>query len=377
MDIQKLLTDLVAIPSVNRMGRGDLPPSSSRMVEYVERWLRARGIRSERQPVPGGEENLIVRVGAPNAQAIVFDAHTDTVPAEGWEDRAFIPRVEGDRVYGRGACDTKGCLTAMLVALSRAVEAGGPANQVVLVATADEEYLRTGVRAFLQGGQRAALAIVGEPTRLEPVVACKGAARWEMTIPGRTAHSSRPGEGLNAITRLAELLRAVEAYNTNVAGVKRHPLVDPPTLTPTMVRGGSAPNVVPASCTVFVDLRTLPNEDAEAVMREARDFLQRRCSFPLDHGSAQLWKGADLPGEHPLVGRVMRHCRAVLGEAAAIEPRGVNYGCHASDYADAGIPAVVLGPGDIRHAHAVDEYIEVSEVEAAARIYHDLMTDPF
>jgi acetylornithine deacetylase len=111
-------------------------------------------------------------------------------------------------------------------------------------------------------------------------------------------------------------------------------------------------------------------------MAEAREFLRKRCSFPLEHGGEQLWKGADLPRQHPLVGRVLGSCRERLAGKASIEARGVNYGCHASDYADAGIPAIVLGPGDIKHAHAVDEYIELDEVAAAADIYFDLMTRP-
>lgn len=373
-EIEQLLGDLVAIPSVNRMGREGRPSSSRRMLEHLETWLDGRGLESRRQGVPGGEENLTVHIGPTDGPTILFDAHTDTVPADGWEQRAFVPQVDGGRLYGRGSCDTKASMAAMLAALAAAALRGTLPHQIVFAATADEEYLRTGVTALLDSGLRPDLAIVGEPTRLEPVVACKGIVRWEIVIPGRTAHSSRPSEGVNAIARLKEVLAAIDRYNETIAGSKRHPLVNPASLTPTVVRGGNAPNVVPCSCELLVDLRTMPDEDPEAAALETQKFLSAQCPFPLEHLGEQVWGGADVPTNHPLAQRCLRSCRNLAPAGREVELRGANYGCHASDYAARGIPAVVIGPGDIRFAHAVDEYVELDEVFAAAKIYFDLMT---
>lgn len=376
-DLHKLLADLVGIPSVNRMGRSEIAPSSGRMLDYIEAWLHARRIPTTRMPVPGGEQNLVATLPGPaGSPTVLFDAHTDTVPAEGWEERAFVPRREGDRLYGRGSCDTKGCMSAMLVALADAAQAGALPHTVIFTATADEEYMRTGVNAWLDAGGRADLAIVGEPTCLKPVVACKGVARWDVIVPGRNAHSSTPHEGVNAITRVGELVRAIEEYNDSFLKTRSHPLVRPSTLTPTMIAGGSAPNVVPSSCRVHLDLRTLPSDDPRLMLQEAQRFLNQRCSFPLEHVSERVFSGADLAPDHPLVQRCVASIRHVCGPETAATPLGANYGCHASDLAGRGVPSVVLGPGDIGVAHAIDEFIDLPEVEHAAKIYYDLMTRP-
>ena len=147
-EIQELLRRLTAIPSVNRMGREDIPPASHRMLDCIEPWLHARGIQTQRQPAGAGEGNLIARVGPPGAPTILFDAHTDTVPADGWEDRAFLPRVQDGRLYARGACDTKGSMTAMLVALAHAASSADELrNQIVFgTVNADREAFANAIR---------------------------------------------------------------------------------------------------------------------------------------------------------------------------------------------------------------------------------------
>jgi succinyl-diaminopimelate desuccinylase len=355
LGLNELLADLVSIHSVNAMGRREGPPSSERMVTYLERWLGHHGIACHRQEA-AGEQNLIATVPGPKgAPTIVFDAHTDTVPAPGWADRAFIPRVENGRLYGRGACDTKGCMAAMLWALAEAAKSPGQlANNIVFLASADEEYGRTGVKAYLDSRPDVQYAIVGEPTSLQPVIACKGAARWDIVVPGASAHSSTPRKGTNAITRAAQVQDA--------------------TMTPTMIQGGSAPNVVPDVCRVHVDLRTMPNEDPLEAARSAQSYLEEELDFAVAHENLRLWHGADLAPEHPLVQRAGA-CAARVGQGP-VQPIGVNYGCHASDYMERGIPAVVIGPGDIAVAHAVDEYLELEQLPRAAVLYLSLMTEP-
>lgn len=376
-ELTAMLADLVAIRSVNPLGRENRPASSPPVVDYLQRWCETQGLAFERQRVGTRDANLIVTVpGAPGGPSVLFDAHTDTVPADDWSDRAFQPRVDCGRLYGRGSCDTKASMVAMLTALRRyrdLPQEQRPAT-AQFVATADEEYGRTGVATFLKAGGRASFAIVGEPTRLVPVIACKGAARWQMTVSGRSAHSSTPRQGVNAIVRMARVIQVLEDYEQAILSAKRHPLVDPATLTVSVIAGGTAVNVVPAACTVSVDLRTMPDEDPGAAMQDAQRYLATRLDFNVHHDDVQLWGGADLPADAPLVRHVLGCC-ATAGRPG-LDPMGVNYGCHASDYAGAGIPAVVLGPGDIAFAHAIDEYVELGCVQQAADIYYRIMTTP-
>ncbi len=371
-----LLAKLIEIPSVNPMGQeADSPGASAGVVDYVEAWCRYRQIDCVRQAVPGGEENLIATVrGKADGPMIVFDAHTDTVPAD---HRAFSPRVHGGRVYGRGACDTKGSLAAMMCAIELAVSEGTPHATVVLLASADEEYSRTGVRAFLNSKPSMDYAVVGEPTSCEPVVACKGAARWDIVVPGKSAHTSEPHRGINAIGRMALVVRLLEEFERTMLVSKHHRLVDPPTLTPSLVNGGTVVNIVPNSCRVTVDLRVLPDERPGEAMNEVQTFLDQRLDFAVEHAAPQVWHGADTDPEGAFVRHCVSCCQSVRDESHTVQPRGVNFGCHASDYSSAGFPVVVLGPGGIEAAHTTDEFVEIADLLAASTIYHEIMTRPF
>jgi acetylornithine deacetylase len=389
-ELTRLICDLVAIRSVNRAGRSDLSPSSAGMVAYLERWFHQHGIATSRGAVPGGEENLLATLPGPvGAPAIVFDAHSDTVPADDWADRAFAPQLRDGRIYGRGACDTKAAMAAMMLALAEAAAGPPLPSTIVFIASADEEFGRTGVAAFLNSKPKLDYAVVGEPTRCELVIACKGAARWDIVTSGKSAHTSTPHKGVNAITRMAAVIAAIDEYSRTVLAAKSHPLVDPATWTPSLITGGTAINVVPEACRLSVDLRTMPQEDPRAAMRDAQQFLNAKCSFPLRHENPRVWSGADVPPDHAFVRHCLR-CRAdalrspsqhtdVLNASdldAAQTVKGVNYGCHASDYSERSIPAVVIGPGDIAQAHAIDEYVDVASAQQAARTYLEIMRRP-
>lgn len=373
--ITRLLSDLVAINSVNPMGRPGREFTGDGVLDYVQSYLADFGVIAQRQPAGGPWYNLVAVVEGPaSSPAIAFDAHSDTVPADDWADRAFTPRIDGGRLYGRGSCDTKAAMTAMLTALRAAYTTSRLACTVVLLISADEENGRSGVRAFLESRPRVDAAIVGEPTACRPVIACKGAVRWQMTVRGISAHTSTPRLGVNAIARMSELIAAMGRYEAQVLAGQTHELVDPPTLTPSVIAGGTAVNVVPDSCTVTVDLRTMPTEDPRAAHRRAVEWLGAQVPFAIEHAPAMLWNGASTPADHPLTRQVLA-CRRAAGlpEATA---EGANYGCHASDFGSVGIPAVIIGPGNIKVAHTVDEYVDLDDVARAAAVYEQIMTTP-
>jgi len=297
----------------------------------------------------------------------------DTVPAEHMEIEPFTPEVKDGRLYGRGSCDTKAALAAMLVALKRRLDAGGPEVSVVLAGTMDEEFRFRGVRRLVESGIRATGGMVGEPTGLDIVVAHKGVVRWKVRTRGRSTHSSQPEEGVNAIYRMAPVLSVLERYATQELRGAPHPLLGGPTLSVGLIEGGQTVNTVPDFCEIQIDRRTLPGEDAEEVMADVRSYLDAAAEIDFDleiEPPFLVDRAMELDEDDPIVRRVGEVCERTLG---ASRIRGVPYGTDASKLTPAGIPSLVFGPGHIVRAHSAVEYVEIEELCNAVAVYEGVL----
>src|SRR5581483_6854423 len=230
-----LLRDLVSRPSVNPMGRPLQGPElyEQRVADYLAEFFRELGVAHERQPVAPLRENVVARTdlaGAP--RTMLWEVHQDTVPVDQMTIDPFGAKIENGRLYGRGACDVKGGMAAMLAAFARLVrERPAGAANVILACTVDEEHTFTGVTHLVQSGVRADAAVVAEPTQLKIVHAHKGVIRWRLHTAGRSCHSSRPEQGVNAIYRMGRLLVGVERYAERLRASRTDPLLGPPTLS--------------------------------------------------------------------------------------------------------------------------------------------------
>src|SRR5258708_10115098 len=218
MDPLDILTDLVAIPSVNPMGR-DVHGSEyleTRLSDYLERFFHKLGVECQRMEVLPGRSNVVARIDRPGASVtVLLDAHQDTVPVAGMTIEPFQPVVKEGRLYGRGACDVKGGMAAMLAAFARLVaERPKLAASVVVSCTCDEESTAAGAKALARlwsdpsrsGSLLSApptVAVVAEPTDLNVIVAHRGAVRWKLRTRGRACHSPRPPEGGKRICKKA------------------------------------------------------------------------------------------------------------------------------------------------------------------------------
>lgn len=378
-----LLRELVSIPSMNPYRRPDLPPGygEAALAARVAACLRDAGLSVQLQEIAPGRPNVLARLeGPPDAAPRLFVAHLDTVPIEGMTIAPFEGAVRGGRLYGRGACDNKGSLAAMLAALRRVADSRSNASPILFAATADEENGYRGIRAALRhwrpgtadGGprpQRAPrAAFVGEPTGLRIVIAHRGVVRWTIAQSGQSAHSAHPEQGVNAIYRMTPLLRDLEALAAEIARRPAHPRVGPPTLSVGTIHGGHSVNTVPDHCILEVDRRLVPGESPDAAEAEVRALAER-------HGAAVerfFYAGAfEVPQDALAVRMATKAVAAVTGEATTI---GVAYATEAPEVFDAGIPVVVLGPGDASKAHAADEWIELDQLDAASQVYEHLMT---
>lgn len=409
-DVVHLLAELVRIPSVNPMGRplqGDIY-YEHRLSAFLEALFRQWGLPVERHPVAPGRDNVVTCVeGDPpplrGGRIVMFEAHQDTVPVDGMTIEPFNPRIEAGRLYGRGACDIKGGLAAMLAAVARLAEEKPPGRPtVVLACTVNEEHGFTGAAHWAAtyagtppdsghgpepvppGGRTALLprvpdaAIVAEPTELDVVVAHKGAVRWRATTHGRATHSSQPHLGRNAIYRMAEVLRCLEGYAEHeVPQLAQHPLCGRPTLSVGLIQGGLSVNTVPDWCTIEIDRRVLPVEDPRQALEHCLTYLRQELSddFPLTHEPPfMLTRGLADGANTALAERLGGLARRRAGRGTTI---GVPYGTDAPHFAATGCPTVVFGPGSIDQAHTADEWIDLWQLQAAAEILYELVAEPW
>ena len=374
-ELSRLVADMVAIPSVNPLekplgeGRGEAD-----LAALVASRLKAAGIQCELRDAAPGRPSVVARIPGESDETIWFDAHLDTVSGEGMAFDPFTPRIEGDKLYGRGAADDKGSLAAMMAALIAVAEARvTPPYTILLTATADEEYRMRGLLTLLQCGLQAGAAIVGEPSDLEIITAHKGVARFKVITTGKAAHSSRPDAGVNAIYHMGRVLEALEAYARRGVGRETHPILGKATLSVGVIRGGEHVNVVPDRCEIEVDRRLLPGDEGRRAVAEVRSYLNDAITEDVGlevTGPDLVVPGLDLPLDEPLVEAVSSAVRRITGRAAL---SGMSGTTHAGQLAEAGIPAVVLGPGAMGQAHTAAEELDLNQLEQAARIYELLM----
>jgi acetylornithine deacetylase len=371
--VEGILTHLIGIDSVNpRLAAGG--GGEAAVAAWIERFCDEHRLDHAVQPIEGTGPNVLAWVpGREEAVRLLFVAHLDTVPVIGFVGDPFAARRDGRRLYGRGACDTKGSLAAMLQALT-VIRRDRPRATVVVAGSADEEYRKAGARALAARTPRFEAAVVGEPTQLEPVIAHKGSVRWSIETQGRAAHTSKPELGINAITAMAKVVTAIE----DLAGTLRarpHALVGPPTLTISLIEGGVHVCVVPDRCRVTIDRRLVPGETPAQALQEVETVLEtvRQRHRGIDVRSV-LPAAEDPPLGSATTARIAdvarRACEDVAGTG---EFKGVPYGTDASQLAPAGIPCVVVGPGSIDQAHTVAEYVDMDQVEKAVEIYRRIM----
>lgn len=375
----RALRDLIAIPSVNAMGREDLPAAivgEERMARHLREALVRIGLDAE---LVGGDGRLSVVASARTAKAaetLLVASHLDTVPVDGMEIDPFDPAVADGHVYGRGACDTKAGLAALLEALSRVLARGTLARNVVVVGEADEEHRSIGAYDVLAalGERRPDWTLATEPTGLRLIHAHKGVVHARVRAAGRACHSSDPSLGRNAIVLLARAILAFEG-SAKIHLERPHPDLGPATLSIGLVHGGRATNVVPDEAWIWVDRRTLPGEGPETIERELTTILEREGlagEVVVDVCREEKPALGSTPGSPAVAGTAA----ALAAEGLDAEPTTVAFGTDAGVFAGAGIPSVVLGPGSIALAHTARECVPIAEVETMVRIFERLLEAP-
>lgn len=288
----------------------------------------------------------------------------------------LLPRIDGDRLYGRGTYDMKAGLAAALIACREAALAG-LSTRVVVAAVADEEHGSLGIQRVLDhfpadAADAAAAAIVTEPTEMTIGVAHKGFVWTEINIEGRAAHGSRPELGTDAIVKAGPLLVGLEELGRRV-GSHRHPLLGTATIHASLIEGGQGPSTIPGHCRLTIERRTLPGESLADTEQEISDLLARCADADRDFvatASTLMYRPPlETRSDHPIVQAVSAAHQSVRGQVADVT--GMSYWADSAFIAARGIPTVLFGPGG-DGAHAEVEWVSIADTVDCARILFDV-----
>ncbi|MCC6537941.1 MAG: M20 family metallopeptidase [Bryobacterales bacterium] len=373
--VLSILADLVRINSINPAYDQGQPEST--VADYVRKFFEGVGLETWEQEVSPGRPNRIGKLPGQGKGRVILEAHMDTASINGMTIPPFEPEIRDGKLYGRGSCDTKAGLAAMMDAVASLHEAGQtPPCEVWLSAVADEEYAFTGVLKLCEG-LTADAAIVAEPTELRNIVATKGVLRWRIRTRGKAAHSSKAHLGVNAIEHMAHVVLAIGADNARLAAQAPHPLLGPGTLNVGVIAGGVQVNFVPDGCAIEIDRRLLPGERVSDVLAHHERMLDElRARLP----------GFDAVQEEPMLADEALETSAdspVAATAAQVlnamglngTAAGVPYGSDASKLARIGVPCIVFGPGSIDQAHAAVEWVDCAQVVQAAEFYRRFLLE--
>ena len=378
---EKLLAELIALPSVNpaftMQSVASAQPVRSlfgekNIADFLAAFAARAGLEVEFQHVLPGRSNLIARLRPRNKvrRTVLLAPHLDTVGAD---ESQFVPRRKNGRLYGRGACDTKGSVAAMLAALGELADAKSrpQETEIIFAGLVDEENAQAGSRALVAQASRlqlatgrgsrdgcaAILAIVSEPTRLQVVTAHKGSLWLQLETRGKAAHGATPQLGQNAVHEMAGIVEILETDYAARLRRHRHPLLGAATVNVGTICGGTQPNIVPDRCAITIDRRTLPGETDIGVQREITAFLTaRKLRAKISSAKLAPARPLETDPELPLVRQFLRS----IGQT---RPMGVDFFCDAAILSAGGIPSVVFGPGDIAQAHTADEWISLASLE--------------
>jgi acetylornithine deacetylase/succinyl-diaminopimelate desuccinylase-like protein len=346
---------LVATPSVNPSLSVRQDPETEgegRIAAVTAELLRGWGFEVETPEVAPGRPNVVARLAGSADATLLLNGHLDTVGVEGMTIPPFAAQILGSRLLGRGACDMKGGVAALLAAVRRLARAGPRPNLVVLLAEVEAD-----------------LAVVCEPTSLAVMPAHKGFVWVTAVFEGRAAHGSLPAEGIDAIRHAALFVSELDRYTAALEHRAPHPLLAFGSIHTGTIAGGTAPSVYPDRCEVQLECRTMPGTRADEVLAELGMILDDvRRREPALRGSLQVAlarPGTEVATDSRVVTGLLGACRAHRLRA---DVRGMTAWVDAAYLNEAGTPAVCFGPGSTAQAHTADEWIETGEIRSCAEV---------
>ncbi|RRD93718.1 M20 family peptidase [Clostridiales bacterium COT073_COT-073] len=370
---KEFLQEIIAFETVNP------PGAEAVLARRIAEIMEGYGFQTEIQAISEGRANVIIRLGD-HPNKIIFNGHLDVVPAgDGWKHQPFAVTEEGGRFYGRGTCDMKGAVAAMMaMAVKLKQENSLKDQELLLVFVADEEVSGQGSKAFTKTfakGNRN-WVIIGEPTSNHIHVGHRGIARLKVTLKGIQCHAGQPARGINANTLMAKFLLEVDALNQRMQD-RKQAILPPPNISATKVNGGIKDNVIPGECQAILDIRTVPGDTSQKLIEEVESILSKlfgeepNISWTVE-GYIEVAPGITAP-DHALVRTAAAAIQKVQAEAAKITY--FDGCCDMSYFLESGFEGIICGPGSLDQAHTLDEYLSTDEFYQAIAIYEAIVLE--
>lgn len=370
----KQVRDMVAIPSVNPMGRpvsGDIY-FESHLADFVETKMRALGMDIEKYEVSEGRPNVVGTLVKKGKPLLLLDSHLDTVPVEGMQ-APFDPVIKNNQILGRGSCDTKASMAMFLTAIEELKSENKElAWSIVLAGTVDEELHAKGALALVDRGLRPDLVILGEPTELNMIHAHKGAVRFHLETLGKSCHSSMPHLGKNAFYTMSEILLRIRAMNDIQLPKIKNPDLGSPTINPGTITGGISVNAVPDHCMIDIDFRTIPGQTVMDVFELLKTALKDIDPADYKINSPHLDAMAMYTPKDSTYSKIL--CRCCQKFHPASEFQVASYATDAQAFSPIHTPALVFGPGSIKVAHTIHEFLPIHELDTSIKIMKEFLT---
>ena len=337
--------------------------------DFLAEYTRGLGMEVEQPEVLPGRRNIVARkTFGKGGKTVLLNAHIDVVPpADGWHSDPYELVIRDGYAYGRGACDDKGGLACLTIAMKRLMENPQGVNGTILyTGVVDEEANSRGARALVASGIQADYAIVGEPSMAQPAISHNGSIRPVIRIHGLAAHASNPEKGISAIRVAAYISSLVDEIAREIAGI-HHPTTGRPAISITMIQGGIQENVLPDSCQLTIDRRMVPGEDEAAIKaRFEKLCADAQAAFPgsrveIDHYIMTTGPAAEVAEDS----EIAQICYDAYRQVTGREPEVFGLTCNTdmNHFVRAGIPTVIIGPGNIQVAHRPDEYVPLEDLE--------------
>lgn len=358
--------------------------SNLALIEDVKAYLDGLGIASRlTYDESGGKANLWCTIGPQEKGGIVLSGHTDVVPVDGqdWTSDPFTLTRRGDKLYGRGACDMKG-FVAIALSLAPEMAAAGLRVPIHFAFSFDEEVGCFGVQHIVADVvanlplPRA--VIVGEPTEMKLIGGNKGTRIYRTRVTGVPGHSSDPRNGANAIIAASRMIAFIDDLGHEIAtGGAQESAFDPPhtTMSVGVIEGGTAHNIIPEFCDITWGMRVLPSDDADVYEARIRSYcsetLEPAMKAVAPHTGFEHHKVVDVIGLQPDEDSA---AETLVRQLTGLNQSGVvSFGTEAGAFQNAGMPAVIFGPGNIDQAHKADEFIAIDQMAQCLDFMVDLI----
>lgn len=363
--VEELLCELIRIPSINPNLTEEKESNEMNLAIFIQDWLAKHNIKAYIEEVEPNRPNVYAEIGEGNGPALFLCAHLDTVGVQEMTIPPFQPRIEENRVYGRGSCDMKGGLAAVLIAAIALAETGIN-GKLILALVCDEEYTSIGADDFVKK-HHADACILTEPSSLNMVIAHKGFLWGKVTVVGKSAHGSRWDLGESAISKMGNVIVRLDELDKNTLRKRTEPLVGPASMHVSLISGGSGVSTYASACTIHIERRTLPSENIAEVQMEIEETIYSVCS---DAEIEWVFHRPPFycdPNEH-IAQSVKQAFQAVMGKE--VEVAGWGVWTDAAIFQQAGIPTVNIGPSGFG-LHEPVEWVDLdSVVDTAAILFH-------